>query len=98
MLLKRFLVVAIALLCPALLFAQDSPTLALAPGVRSLASPEKTAIVETLERYFKGFDTMDPEAMSSVLHPEATVTGGVGQASVVISPYSETTEQIHLNG
>jgi len=104
MLLKRLLVAAIALLCPVLLSAQDppatagqpqgSPPFVLAPGVQAVSSPEKAAILETLERYFKGYYALDPDILASTLHPEAVNTGGVGQASLTIARMSGPLEQL----
>jgi SAM-dependent methyltransferase len=103
--LKRFLVVAFVLAFPVLLFAQDppatpgrlkessAPVLALAPAIEALSSPEKAAIVETLDRYFAGYLAMEPDALSSVLHPDAILTGGVGQPSLELTAYSGMLDQ-----
>ena len=69
-----------------------SPALAQAPAQ---ASPDdKAAITETIERYFRGLDGLDPDVMSSALHPEAVYTGGVGQPFLTTSPYSAMLEQV----
>jgi SAM-dependent methyltransferase len=73
---------------------QAAPVVTIGPAVQALASPEKTAIADTLERYFTGFNALDADLMSSVLHPDAIVTGGVGQASLEIMPYSGMVGQL----
>jgi SAM-dependent methyltransferase len=92
MLLKRAFVVAVVLVCPALLAAQDPSALTLGPSVRAMSSPEKSAIVEVLDRYFKGNATIDPDLVSSTVHPEAVMTGGVGQPSVTIMQVAQQIE------
>jgi SAM-dependent methyltransferase len=104
MLLTRLCLAALALLSPALAIAQGPPAtagqpqtpslLTLAPPVQALASPETSAIVDALERYFKGFDAMDPDLMSSAVHPDAVMAGGVGQPSVETSAYSRMFDQL----
>ena len=103
MLLTRFCFVALTLLSPAWLLAQTLPAtatppeavslLALAPSVQALASPEKPAIADALERYFKGFDAMDADLVASAIHPEATFAGGVGQPAVESASYAQILDQ-----
>jgi SAM-dependent methyltransferase len=103
MLLTRFCFVAFTLLSPALLIGQTLPATPtppaavslLVPGsaVQALASPEKAAIADALERYFKGFDTIDPDLVASAIHPEATIAGGVGQPAVESASYAQILDQ-----
>ncbi len=104
MMLTRFCLAALTLLSPALALAQGPPStagqpqtpslLTLAAPVQALASSETSAIVDVLERYFKGFDAMDPDLMSSAVHPDAVMAGGVGQPSVETSAYSRMFDQL----
>jgi SAM-dependent methyltransferase len=104
MLLTRFCLVALTLLVAVPGIAQDPataagqtaapPLLALAPSVQALTTPEKAAIAATVEQYFRGFDAMNADAMSQVLHADATTTGGVGQPAVELMAYSRMFEQL----
>lgn len=104
MMLTRFCLVALTLLAAAPGSAQDPataagqtaapPLLALAPSVQALTTPEKAAIAATVEQYFRGFDAMNADAMSQVLHADATTTGGVGQPAVELMAYSRMFEQL----
>ena len=104
MMLSRFCLVALTLLAAAPGMAQDPaatagqtpapPLLALAPSVQARAIPDQVAIAATLEQYFRGFDAMNPDAMSQVLHADATTAGGVGQPMVELAPYSRMFEQL----
>jgi SAM-dependent methyltransferase len=91
---KRFLIAAIGLNFSALLLAQDSPKLVLAPPVQAMASSEKAAITGIVDAYSRGFSAMDPEGISRTLHSEATYSGGVGGANVTLSPYSRLLAQL----
>jgi SAM-dependent methyltransferase len=104
MMLKRLGLVVLTLLAAALGSAQDPataagqtpapPLLTLAPAVQALTIPERPAIAATLEQYFRGFDAMNPDAMSQALHTDATTAGGVGHPRVEMAPYSRMFEQL----
>lgn len=94
MFLRCSLVLFLALLCSTTGAAQSAggpplpkPLLAIAPDVQKSTSPDASAIVELLERYFTGFARMDADLMAAALHADATVTGGVGQPSLMFTPY-----------